>query len=101
MHNSSPKAHQVIESLAFKQLVKKRWSFSLGMSLLMLVVYFSFLITIAFNKSIFAQKMGAQLTLGIVWGLGIIVFAWFMTGIYVYWANSSYDKTVEELKNKL
>jgi uncharacterized membrane protein (DUF485 family) len=71
------------------------------MSLLMLLVYFSFLITIAFNKPFFAQKLSGQLTLGIVWGLGIIFFAWFMTGVYVRWANSSYDKTVEELKNKL
>ena len=101
MHNSDQRAHQVIESEEFKQLIKKRWTFSLSMSLLMLLVYFSFLITIAFNKQIFAEKMGGRLTLGIVWGLGIIFFAWFMTGVYVRWANSSYDKTVEELKNKL
>jgi uncharacterized membrane protein (DUF485 family) len=100
---SSPleKAHEVIESPAFKELVKKRWTFSLSMSVLMLVVYFSFLISIAFNKQVFAIKVGSHLTLGILWGLGIIVFAWLMTGVYVYWANHSYDKTVEELKSKL
>ncbi len=101
MSNTSSKAKVLVDSPAFKQLVKKRWSFSLIMSALMLFVYFGFLITIAFNKAIFAIKIQQNLTLGIVLGLGIIVFAWLMTGVYVKWANSSYDKTVEELKNQL
>ena len=67
----------------------------------MLGVYFSFLIAIAFNKQVFAFKITHHLTLGIVCGVGLLLFAWFMTGVYVLWANRSYDKTVEELKAKL
>jgi uncharacterized membrane protein (DUF485 family) len=101
MARPSEKAHQLLSSREFKNLVKKRWSFSLGMSVLMLMVYFSFLITIAFHKQVFAIQVCDSLTLGIVWSLGILVFAWLMTGVYVLWANRSYDKTVEELKNNL
>ena len=101
MENKGLKAQTLVNSPEFKESVKKRWSFSLIMSTLMLAVYFGFLISIAFNKQLFAIKITNNLTLGIVLGLGIIVFAWLMTGVYVQWANSSYDKTVEELKNKL
>lgn len=101
MSENIGKAKVLVDSPAFKKLVRKRWSFSLIMSALMLFVYFGFLISIAFNKAIFAIKIHQHLTLGIVLGLGIIIFAWLMTGVYVKWANSSYDKTVEELKSQL
>ena len=101
MSENTGKAKVLVDSPAFKNLVKKRWAFSLIMSGLMLFVYFGFLISIAFNKAIFAIKIHQNLTLGIVLGFGIIIFAWLMTGIYVKWANSSYDNTVEELKKQL
>ncbi len=93
--------HSVLESNEFKSLVKKRWTFSLAMAAIMLLVYFGFLLTIAFRKEFFAQKIASGLTLGIALGLGIIIFAWIMTGIYVKWANSSYDEKVNELTEKV
>jgi uncharacterized membrane protein (DUF485 family) len=67
----------------------------------MLAVYFGFILTIAFNKEILASKINDGLTLGIPVGLGIIILAWLLTGVYVRWANNHYDKKVEELKKKL
>lgn len=40
-------------------------------------------------------------TLGIPIGIGVIVFAFIITAIYVVWANSSYDPEVERLKKQL
>ena len=67
----------------------------------MLLAYFGFILAIAFKKELFAIKLSSNLTLGIVLGLGIIIFAWIMTGIYVNWANNKYDKDVEILKSKV
>jgi len=95
------KAQQLVDSTAFKAFVKRRWLYSLIMAALMLAAYFTFIIIIAFNKAIFAIKIAPSLTVGIVAGLGIIIFAWLMTGIYVTWANKYYDADVALLKSKL
>ena len=40
-------------------------------------------------------------TLGIPMGIGMIVFAFILTAIYVVWANQVYDPEVERLKGQL
>ena len=52
-------------------------------------------------KDFFKQKAGEVTTIAIPIGIGLIVLAWVMTGIYTYWANNFYDKEVEEIKKKL
>lgn len=85
----------------FKAFVAQRWRFSLIMAGIMLFAYFGFILIVAFNKSIFAISVSKGLSLGIVAGLGLIILAWAMTGIYVNWANTVYDSKVENLKSKL
>ncbi|GGK65310.1 DUF485 domain-containing protein [Rufibacter glacialis] len=93
--------HEILESPDFKRLVKKRWSVSLVLTCTMLIVYFGFLLLVAFNKQVLATRIGEYTTLAIPIGLGIILFAWVLTGIYVFWANNHYDTAVENLKNKI
>lgn len=88
----------VTETSAFKKLVKNRWIFSILMTLLIMFVYFGFILVIAFNKELLSIKISSKLTLGIPVGIGIILFAWILTGIYVSWANKYYDQAVEEIK---
>ena len=92
------KHKEVIESAKFKSLVRNRWAFSLLMASIMLLVYFGFLLGIAFSKESFGIKLANGLTVGVLFGLGLIIMAWVMTGIYVLWANSYYDDAVAELK---
>ncbi|MGV3585956.1 MAG: DUF485 domain-containing protein [Adhaeribacter sp.] len=94
-------AHAIIESPEFKKLVSKRWSVSLVLTLIMLAVYIGFLLVVAFSKESLAAKISPNLTWAIPIGLGIILFAWILTGIYVFWANNNYDEAVQELKNKV
>ncbi|GAB3162466.1 DUF485 domain-containing protein [Telluribacter humicola] len=98
-HSQYP--HEVINSPSFRQLVRRRWAVSMVLTLAMLTVYFGFLLVVAFNKSFLAQMVGKNLTLAIPVGLGIILFAWILTGVYVYWANNQYDQEVAKLKAKL
>lgn len=94
------RTEDVLNSSQFKQLVSSRWSISLILSVLMLSVYFGFILTIAFNKEILARKIGAHITWGLPVGIGIILFAWLLTGIYVWWANTYYDKQVDAIKDQ-
>ena len=98
---NSPKqtAQTVINSPEFKQLVRKRWSVSISLTLTMLVIYIGFLLVVAFNKELLAVKLGPNLPWAIPIGIGIIFSAWLLTGIYVFWANRSYDDQVQALKD--
>jgi uncharacterized membrane protein (DUF485 family) len=92
---------KILDSEKFKLLVRKRVSVSLTLTFIILVVYFGFILTIAFNKELLAVKIGEHMTIGLPIGIGIIVFAWLLTGIYTRWANNSYDKSVRELRNEI
>ncbi|MBE0570630.1 MAG: DUF485 domain-containing protein [Ignavibacteriaceae bacterium] len=91
----------ILESEKFKELVKKRLRVSLSLTALMLIVYFGFILTIAFYKELLAIKIGEHITLGLPIGISIIVFAWLLTGFYTRWANNKYDKSVRELRNEI
>ncbi len=91
----------ILQSERFKKLVNKRWSVSISLTAMMLFVYVGFILLIAFNKEFLATKIGEHITIGIPIGIGIIIFAWLLTGVYVRWANSSYDKTVREMRKQL
>jgi uncharacterized membrane protein (DUF485 family) len=101
MSVNQSKATEIVNSEKFKELVRKRTSFSITMTILMLAVYFGFILVIAFNKELLAIKIGEHLTIGIPIGMGIIIFAWVLTGIYTRWANKDYDKSVRELRNQI
>ncbi len=101
MSINSEKVKEIIQSKKFNELVRKRLSFSLTLTFIMLIVYFGFILTIAFYKQILAVKIGEYLTIGIPIGIGIIIFAWLLTGIYTRWANNKYDKSVRELRNQI
>ncbi|MFN3403177.1 MAG: DUF485 domain-containing protein [Cytophagaceae bacterium] len=83
-----------------KSLIRTRWIFSIIFSSIILLVYFGYISTIAFNKTVLREKVGS-LPIGLHIGLGIIVFSWILTGVYVYWANSRYDRKVENVKNQI
>ena len=101
MNPKSSANQAIMQSPEFKKLVSTRWSVSLVLTLVMLAVYIGFLLVVAFNKEFLATKISPNLTLAIPVGLGIILFAWILTGIYVYWANNTYDAAVQKLKDQV
>lgn len=101
MSINSEKVKEIVESEKFRDLVKKRLSVSITLTIVILLVYFGFILIIAFNKEFLSAKIGEHLTLGMPIGIGIIVFAWLLTGVYVKWANDKYDSKVRELRNQI
>lgn len=100
MENTT-KAQQILASPEFKKLVRVRWSVALTLTVVMLAVYLGFIFTVAFAKDFLATKVGSHINIGLLLGLGIIIFTWAITGIYVYWANNQYDKEVNNIKKNL
>jgi uncharacterized membrane protein (DUF485 family) len=82
----------------FQELVRSRSRLAWRLAAVMLVVYFGFILILAFDKSILAARIGAGIvTWGMPIGLGVIIVAFVLTGIYVGRANNRFDRLNREL----
>ena len=82
----------------YQQLKARRTSFGMWLTLAMLVVYYGFILLVAFNKPLLATRLGDGVTtVGMPLGLGVILFTILITGIYVKRANSEFDKLSDDL----
>ena len=83
----------------YRELKAKRSNFGWTLTILMMIVYYGFILLVAFNKPFLLQKLGSGvMTLGMPIGLGVILFTIVITGIYVRRANSEFDDLTEEIK---
>ncbi len=94
-------AHEIVTSDRFKALVRKRWSVSIILTILLFVSYYGIILVIAYGKEFLSQKVGEFTNWGIILGIFGIVFAWILTAIYVVWANNVYDKEVDSIKQTM
>jgi uncharacterized membrane protein (DUF485 family) len=96
---------ELIESPAFRALVRTRWSVSVSLLGLLFVGYYGYIVLVATAPALMARRLsdapGAVTNLGLVLGIGTLVFAWVLTAVYVVWANRVYDPEVERLKGQL
>jgi len=93
---------QILNNPKYQELVSKRSHFSWMLTAIMLLVYFSFILLIAFFPEVLASKVSedSMITVGIPVGIAIIVFAFALTGIYVRRANSEFDSLLEQVKSE-
>jgi len=84
----------------YQALVSKRSRFAWILSIIMLVIYYTFIMVIAFSPQTFAAKIaeGSVITIGIPIGILIIVSAFILTGIYVWRANGEFDNLIHQIK---
>ncbi len=87
------------ENENFHRLVAQKSRLSWGLALVMMLVYFSFILIIAFYPEWLAARLhaGTIITWGLAIGIGIIFFTFMITGIYVYKANRLYDGLMQEV----
>ena len=87
----------------YLELVSKRSSFSLKLTVAMLVVYFIFILTIAFSPATLGAPLSADsvTTVGIPVGIAVIIFAFVLTGIYTLRANGEFDDLNNKIKNSI
>lgn len=72
----------------YAALTRARKKIMWPLSLATIIVYFALILTIAFNPASLGNPIGDGVTsIGMVLGLGVILFCMVITGIYVYYAN--------------
>ena len=92
--------YQRIESNPhFRQLVAKRQHFAILLSVIMLVLYYGFILLIAFAPGWLGTPIyeGTSVTRGIPLGIGLIIMSFILTAIYVVRANSEFDRLTRQL----
>jgi uncharacterized membrane protein (DUF485 family) len=94
--------HKIESNPKYQQLVSKRTSFGWTLTAIMMVVYYGYILLIAFDKELLARKIGnGVMTWGIPIGLFVIVFTVVITGIYVRRANSEFDELTAEIRKEV
>ena len=83
----------------FHELVVRRSRLAWGLSSIILVIYFAFILLIAFAPEILGQPIydASSITVGIPIGVFIILSVFILTGIYVRKANKDFDQVIQEL----
>ena len=88
-------------SAAYRELVRKRSKLGWTLTAIVLVVYYGYVLLIAFDKDLLAAKMGGGvMTWGMPIGLFVIVFTVVITGVYVRHANRTYDELTDRIKRE-
>ena len=97
----TPLAERIAADPNYQALKSKRSSFGWTLTIAMLVVYYGFILLIAFQKGLLAARIGdGVMTWGIPIGFGVIIFTILITGIYVRRANSEFDDLSEKVKRE-
>ena len=68
------------------------------LTVVMMVLYFGFILLIAYAKPLLTTVLVPGLSLGILLGALLILAAWLLIWIYVRWANRHYDTAVAALR---
>jgi uncharacterized membrane protein (DUF485 family) len=86
----------------YHELVKTRSRFGWWLTAAMMVVYYGYIVLIAFDKEFLAAKTGdGVMTWGMPIGLFVIVFTVLITGVYVRRANNKYDQLTQAIHAKV
>ena len=82
----------------YQELKARRSRFGWWLAIAMMVVYYGFILLVAFDKPLLATRIGSGVTtIGMPLGLGVIIFTIVITGIYVRRANKEYDALTEQI----
>jgi uncharacterized membrane protein (DUF485 family) len=83
----------------YQELVSKRSSFSLKLSIFVLAMFYAYILVIAFNKELLATKLGdGVMTVAFPIGAAIIVISFITTLIYVRRANGEFEDLTNQIK---
>ena len=83
-----------------KAVSAARWRIAVLLTTTMMVVYFGFILLVAFDKALLARTIVPGLSVGILLGACVIATAWILIAIYVRWANRHYDEPIAALRNE-
>lgn len=79
-------------------LARTRWRVGLTVCAVEVVIYFGFILLIAFDKPAMGELVAPGLSVGIVLGVLVILASWAITWLYVRWANRHLDARLARLQ---
>lgn len=96
---SSEIYYRIRNNPKYQEEMAKRSRFSWTLAAIVLVIFYGFILVVAFAPGLLAKPLfeGATTTIGIPIGVGIIVLFWLLTGYYVRRANSEFDAANVEI----
>jgi uncharacterized membrane protein (DUF485 family) len=94
-------AREIVQSERFKSLMRKRWTVSAILTIILFVIYYGYILIVGYGKTFLGVKVGVYTNYGIILGVLVIVLSWVLTLVYVIWANNVYDKEVDAIKKDL
>ena len=95
---TSDLTERILRDPKYQELKSKRSRFGWWLALSMMLVYYGFILLVAFDKPFLATRLGSGVTtIGMPIGLGVIVFTIVITAVYVRRANSEFDALTEQI----
>lgn len=96
-----PRLAAVAASDEYRTLVRERGRLGWVLTTIMLVIYFGYILLVAFGRDWLGRPIGGgTTTLGIPIGIGIILVGILLTAIYVYRANRRFDALERKIRTQ-
>ncbi|WP_285422957.1 DUF485 domain-containing protein [Pseudomonas sp. efr-133-TYG-103a] len=89
----------ILNNPDFCKLVHQRRTFAWSLTAVMLVVYFGFILALAFKPKAIGTPIneGLPMTWGIPLGFGMLAFTTLLVAVYVWRANACYDQRIKAI----
>ncbi|MFZ4536364.1 DUF485 domain-containing protein [Propionivibrio sp.] len=83
----------------FQELVATRGRFAWTLTTIVLVLFYGFVLTVAFNPSALGKPIseGSMLTIGVAVELFLFICFWALSALYVKRANGEFDALTQEV----
>lgn len=90
---------KIMQDPRYIDLVKRRARLAWTLSVIVCVMFYGFVLMIAFTPGILTAPIaaGSVIPVGLPMGVGVILGSCLLTGIYVYEANSVFDPIFEQI----
>lgn len=93
---------RIASNPSYQELKAKRTRLGWWLALAMMVVYYGFILLVAFGKEFLARRIGeGVMTIGIPIGFGVIVFTIAITAYYVNRANREFDPLAQKVADEV
>jgi Predicted membrane protein len=85
----------------FLAITRRRARFAWTLTAAMVAIFFGYILLVAFRPDLLARPIGSGVTsIGIPFGIGVIISGVVLTGIYVRRANELFDPAIDALRRE-
>lgn len=82
------------------RLVRSRLMIASSLTAVMVAIYFCFMALFAFGKPMLGAILAPGLSLGILFGVLIIICSFILCFAYVAWASAFFDRAIDAMKRE-